>query len=144
MRTIQISVETFAAIWKAQQPGEASEEAILRRVLNVRAPANAAGQRDIEQIVGFADRRYNVVLPPGFRIFRTYKGTDYSAEAVQGFWVLNTDGKGYATLNELSTAIGASSENAWANWFFLDERGNRLPMSEKRDQAKILRRYRHS
>jgi len=35
MRTIRVSTEVFAAIWKAQSPGERSESAILARLLGV-------------------------------------------------------------------------------------------------------------
>ena len=54
--------------------------------------------------VGFHDPRYGVKLEPSFEIFRTYKGKEYRARAVQGFWHWN--GTGYPTLNELNKAIG--------------------------------------
>jgi hypothetical protein len=37
MRTIRVSTAVFAAIWKAQSPGERSETAILARLLGVAA-----------------------------------------------------------------------------------------------------------
>jgi hypothetical protein len=40
MRSIQVSTEVFAAIWKAQQEGEATENAILARLLKI-TPAKA-------------------------------------------------------------------------------------------------------
>jgi hypothetical protein len=141
MRSIQVSTETFAAIWKAQEPGEASEEAILRRLLKVKGKApEETPARDFRVTVGFHDPRFGVTVPNGFPIFRTYRGTEYAAQAIQGFWVLNVDGKGYGSLNELSRAIGIASENAWANWFFRDEKGRKRPLSDLRDPSKIARR----
>jgi hypothetical protein len=140
MRTISISTETFAAIWKAQEPGEASEETILRRLLGVPTSTQSPPERDLKVVTGFVDPRYNVVLPVNFEIFRSYHGKEYRAQAIQGFWYLNSTGIGYGSVNELSAAIGITNENAWANWFFLDESAQKKPLSEKRDKAKIIRR----
>lgn len=142
MRTIQISTDTFAAIWKAQRPGESSEDSILRRLLEVRgAPTPAPPERDLIVVPeGFHDPRYGIALPLNFEIFRNYKGTEYRAQAVQGAWYLIKTGIAYYTLNELSGAIGIVHENAWANWFFLDEKGRKTPLTALRDPAKIVRR----
>jgi hypothetical protein len=80
-----------------------------------------------------------VKIPHGFEIYRTYKGKEYRAQAIQGFWFWN--GTGYPTLNELSSAIGISHENAWASWFY-DEKGRRYPVSNLREASKIIRRGR--
>jgi hypothetical protein len=143
VRSIQISVETFAAIWKAQEPGETSEDAILRRVLKVPevAPRNMERdtmESDFKVVEGYVDPRYNVVIEPGFEIYRVYHGKKYVARALQGLWML--DGVGdFKTLSAMSTALGIANENAWANWFW-DDNGKRRPLSDKRDQAKIVRR----
>jgi hypothetical protein len=139
MRAIQISTDIFAAIWKMQEPGENSEDEILRRALKLPPQKEASvPRRDLAMAEGFVDRRYNLVLEPGFMIFRTYKGTDYRAQALQGSWWLN--GKGYVTLNEVSKAIGITHENAWANWFYKDDQGKRRPLDSMRDQSKVVRR----
>ena len=66
MRTIQISTEKFAAIWKAQQPGEASEEAILRRLLAVPADVSKSmAERDLKVSIGVYDARYGVKFSAG-------------------------------------------------------------------------------
>jgi hypothetical protein len=142
MRTIQISTETFAAIWKAQEIGEASEDVILKRLLGVAtAVSPTLPERDLKVVLdGFHDPRYDVVIPHGFRIFRTYHGKDYSARAMQGFWILEGANVGYGSLNELSGAIGISHENAWTNWFFHDEKGRRKPLSVLRDPTRIVKR----
>ena len=89
---------------------------------------------------GFKDPRYGVKLPPGFTIFRHYKGKRYSAQAVQGFWISSEDGKGYGTLNELNKSIGITgAENAWNAWSFQDG-VRRRTLSELRDPGKIVRR----
>ncbi len=143
MRTIQISTDVFAAIWRLRMDDEPNEDAVLRRILEL--PKNRPGpERDLVVQVGFHDPRYGVQLPPDFRIFRTYRGKEYSAQAIQGFWVLNTDGKGYGSLNELNTAIGIGHENAWAAWFYRDENGRRRPVSDLRKPDTIIRRGRKS
>lgn len=141
MRAIQVSTDVFAAIWRMRRDDEPNEDAVLRRVLDL--PKNPPGpERDLVVQVGFHDPRYGVQLPPDFRIFRTYRGKEYSAQAIQGFWILNTDGKGYGSLNELNTALGIGHENAWAAWSYQDEKGRRRPVSDLRDQSKIIRRSR--
>jgi hypothetical protein len=136
MRTIQVSHDVFAAIWKLQQPGETSEDMILARHLNVpTAKALSAGPP-----AGFRDARYGVEVPEGFEIFRTYLGTDYRAKATGGKWLLMSTGDTYASLNELSRAIGANNENAWVNWFYSDAKGERIAIGTKRDESKIVQR----
>ena len=97
MRTIQVSVETFAALWKAQQAGEATEDSILRRLLGVKGTQNARPKKDLGQAAGFVDPRYDVVLPPNFEIFRNHKGENHSARAHQGVWLLK-DGRQFPEL----------------------------------------------
>lgn len=144
MRTVQVSTEVFAAIWKAQQPGETSETTILARLLGVKVDSEAVlapePKRDIQVTVGFRDPRFGVELEPGFQIYRTYLGKEYRAQAIQGFWVLNTDQRGYPSLNELSRAIGAKTENAWSKWFFDHPEKGRTPLSAHREQGTIRKR----
>ena len=143
MRMIQVSVDVFHAIWTKRNPGEDSEDAILRRVFDVPASKEDNGKtalpRDIKvQHSGFHDPRYGVEVPSGFKIFRRYKGKVYHAQAIQGFWIYN--GKGYPSLNELNTAIGISHENAWKAWRYQDDKKRIRPLSDLRDQSKIIRR----
>jgi len=119
MRTIQLSTDTFAAIWADRRAGENSEDAILRRKFNVEdAPINAqdaptsADRRPPPSGIGYYDRRFGVQFVEGFEIFRHYKGTDYSAKATSGAWLLMSTGDLYRSLNRLSAAIGAH-EDAW-------------------------------
>jgi hypothetical protein len=137
MRAIQVSPDVFAAIWSARQPGQDNEDAILRDVFKLpRAPAQS--ERDIITTVGFHDPRYGVKLPVDFEIFRTYKGKEFRARALQGFWHWN--GTGYPSLNELNKAIGITGpENAWKAWCYMDDK-RRRPLSDLRDQSTIIRR----
>jgi hypothetical protein len=119
-RPIQVSTDVFAAIWADRKPGEDSEEQILRRkfsVQDVPAPAQGAAPKQI----GFSDPRYDIELEEGFEIFRTYRGTDYRATAMNGGWILLNTGDHYRTLNQLSSAIGAKTENAWKGWYFVKD-----------------------
>lgn len=135
MRTIQVSTDVFQAIWSARQPGQDTEDAILRGVFRLEP------ERDIHITVGFHDPRYGVKLDPGFTIFRDYKGKHYTATAVQGFWVSSVDQKGYPTLNELNKSIGITgAENAWNAWQYSDASGRRRPLSDLRDPSTIVRR----
>jgi hypothetical protein len=137
MRVIQVSPDVFAAIWSARKPRQDTEDAILRGVFK-RPDAAAQLDRDIITTVGFHDPRYGVKLPPDFEIFRTYKGREFRARAIQGFWHWN--GTGYPSLNELNKAIGiAGPENAWKAWFYMDAE-HRRPLSDLRDQSTIIRR----
>ncbi len=140
MRSIQVSLDVFQAIWTARKADEQNEDAILRRLLKLPGAPKQV-ERDIITTVGFHDPRYGVKLDPDFQIFRTYKGKKYSAQAVQGFWISSADQKGYATLNELNTSIGvAGPENAWKAWYYEDGKGRTRPLSDLRDQSKIVRR----
>jgi hypothetical protein len=139
MRTIQVSHDVFAAIWKLQQPGETSEDMILARHLNV----PTAKALSTEGPTGFRDARYGVEVPEGFKIFRTYRGTDYRAKANAGRWLLMNTGNTYPSLNELSRAIGANNENAWVNWFCPDPKNPKgVAIGTLRDESKIVFRRR--
>jgi len=138
MRTIQISTAVFAAIWADRQQGEESEDAILARRYGVKS---GEPERDITLTVGYKDTRFGVELPPGFPVFRNFKGKDYQARAVQGFWILDGTGQGYPTLNQLSIAIGAGKEDAWTRWFcFHPATGKRVPVSELRKPDTIKKK----
>lgn len=141
MRAVQVSTDVFAAIWAARENGEPTEDAILRRLLKVRSKPEL--NRDLEVSFGFSDTRFGVSVRAGFEIFRRRLGKEYRAQAVQGFWILAETGIGYTSLNELSNAIGATNENAWASWFYMD--GNRRrPISDLRDATKIIHRSRRA
>ena len=141
MRTIQVSLDVFQAIWSARKPGQDTEDAILRGVFNIPADENVP-ERDIMVTVGFHDPRFGVKLEPGFTITRDYKGKHYTATAVQGFWLSAADGKMYGTLNELNKSIGITgAENAWKAWQYTDPNSlRRRPLSELRDPSTIIRR----
>ena len=140
MRSINVSTEVFAAIWAARQPGEETEDDILRRVLGGKKPILKPRQDTSVDGSGFRDRRYDVHFSEGFEIFRTYLGKDYRARATNGTWLLLNDGNRYDSLNELSRAIGAKTENAWFNWFFLAPGGEPKRVSDMRDPSRIHRR----
>ena len=144
MRTIGVSTEVFAKIWSLRQPGEETEDSILGRVLGCGSQPNRQSDRSTRESErkGFRDRRFDVHFEEGFEIFRNYLGTDFKARAVAGRWVLVNTGRDYVTLNELSRAIGAKTENAWVNWFFAAPNGERRPISDLRNPNKIRSRKR--
>jgi len=137
MRPISVSTDVFARIWSLRGPGEESEDSILRRVLERVPDSSPLPQPSGE---GFYDVRHRVAFPGGFEVFRTYRGTAYRARARGGRWVLASDGRAYGSLNELSRAIGARTENAWINWFFFDDSGQRRSVSDLRDSTTVLSR----
>lgn len=64
MRTIQVSTDTFAAIWADRRAGENSEDTILRRKFNVQAAppdaqdaVSSAGRRPAPNGIGYQDLR---------------------------------------------------------------------------------------
>ena len=144
MRTIQVSTDVYAAIWRDRKQGEDSEDAILARRFEIARPASKEpAERDLTVTLGFHDPRFGVALEPGFEVSRTFKGQQYTARAIQGFWILSSTGLGYPSLNELSRAIGAGTENAWQAWYYVDRKtGRRRPMSDLRDPSKIIKRHR--
>src|SRR5271168_341806 len=120
MRTIQVSTDTFAAIWADRCAGENSEDAIIGRRFNVQAAPTEVEQdappstdrHPSPSGPGYYDRRFGVQFAEGFEIFRHYKGTDYSAKATSHAWLLMNTGDLYGSPNRLSKAIGAQ-EDAW-------------------------------
>lgn len=148
MRTIQVSADLYAAIWKQQQPGEANEEIILRRILKMQGigePQVAPSEPpSILHAAGLYDRRNNVWFPAGFEIFRTYRGREYRAQVVGGLWHRWDVREVYPSLNKLSDSIGAS-ENAWDGWLYRDEKtGEVKAISALRDPNKIRHRLSNS
>jgi hypothetical protein len=143
MRSITISTDVFARIWSLRQPGEDTEDAILGRILG-------CGAADITKPIssllgaGLFDPRSGVQFPEGFEVFRMYLGVEYRARIVGGKWVLGSDGRALQSLNGLSRAIGARTENAWLNWLYLDDRGMRQPVSKLRDPNMIATRARQN
>lgn len=141
MRSITVSTDIFARIWSLRKPGEDTEDAILSRVLGF--SSNQAGSFSAPSLeIGLLDPRSGVLFSDGFEVFRTYLGVEYRARITSGKWVLESDGRTFQSLNELSRAIGARTENAWLNWLYLDERGMRHPVSKLRDPSVIAIRSR--
>lgn len=149
-RSIQISTDTFAAIWRDRQPDENSEEEILRRRFNLpragigpstAAHAVGASATSVNATLqgGYHDGRFDVHFPEGFEIFRVYKNVSYRAKATAGRWLLQNSGELFDSLNALSNALGAS-ENSWNNWLYRDERGVERTIDALRDKSKISRR----
>lgn len=151
MRSISVSTGVFARIWAARRTGEETEDAILNRLLpgepgvkerSGPSPPARDDNRLAQSKEGFRDRRFGVLFPEGFEIFRTYLGTHFRARAANGHWVLTHNGQECDSLNELSSTIGARTENAWVNWMYRTSSGGARPISELRDPSKIVRRKR--
>ena len=137
MRTIQVSTDVFAAVWRSRQEGENTEDQILRRVFHIKTLAPGPLSNGKPQ--GFQDLRNGASFDEGEEIFRVYKGTEYRARAEGGAWTLLNTGKRYLSVKELSDAT-VGHENAWTGWFYLDAKGRRRPVSDRRDSSKIHRR----
>src|ERR1700738_1222625 len=110
-RTIHVSMDTFAAIWADRRPGENSEDAIIRRRFDVQAMPTEVQQQETPALTdrrpspsgpGYHDRRFGARFAEGFEIFRHYKGTDYSAKATSGAWLLMNNRDLYPSLNGVS------------------------------------------
>ncbi len=132
MRTITVSSDVFAAIWKAHKEGDETEDAILRRVFKlpsapfVETPASG-------RLGGFYDERSGVHFPQGMRIFRVYKGFKREAIAENDRWFVPATGKSYHSLHKLSQSVNNNgNENAWMNWKYRDEDGNDHIINELR------------
>jgi hypothetical protein len=143
-REIAVSTDVYARIWSLRKPGEDDEDSILRRILWSQSSENASqatptgGQPP--EAVGFLDERHGVVFPDGFEIFRVYLGREYRARAIGGTWRLAGRNDDIRSLNSLSRAIGAKTENAWQNWFYRAGGGSRRAISDLRPQRAIAAR----
>lgn len=120
MRSIPVSTDVFAAIWRARQDNEETEDAILRRLLGLpaqTAPEPIGGGR----MGGFYDERSGVHFPEGRRIYRTYKGHKVEAIAQSDRWFMPATGQSFHSLHKLSQAVNnGKHENAWHNWKYRD------------------------
>jgi hypothetical protein len=130
MRTINISTDTYAKIWSLRQAQEENEEDILSRVLFLNLQMENLTMKTGG--LGFSDARHNVHFAEGFEISRKHLGSVYKAVATAGQWKLLNNGCLYGSLNELSKAIGAKTENAWVNWNYTDEHNRYRKVSELR------------
>ena len=127
MKTIEVSNALYGAIWSRATEDDRSEEDILRRLLQeadhpvmVEPPGSSLFDEP-----GFLDARFGVRFKQGFKIFRTYKGKDYSAVASGGRWHLEGDLRPHESLAALSAAIGAGTENAWFGWRYINPATNK-------------------
>lgn len=129
-------------IWRLRNEGEDEENDILRRVLqdalhrDTSSPIGAQERRS----GGVRDARHGVDFDDGFLIFRSYLGTRYEATAGSGVWQFKNDQRSHPSLNALSKAIGAKTENAWRNWYFKDEIGTTRPVSDLRNPKTVANR----
>lgn len=124
LRPVMVSTATYAAIWGDRRPGEETEDAIIGRKFGISEPPPPSAAM-VNVKIGFRDPRFGIELPEGFEVFRIYLGKEYRAKASGGAWLLASDGKKYPSFNQLSNAIGAKTENAWRNWYYLGPNGNR-------------------
>jgi hypothetical protein len=139
VRTIEVSHDVFAAIWRAQQPGERSEEEILTRLLKVaKAPEPIAPAESGN--AGFVDARFGFSVPFGFKIFRTYLGRRFEAVAENNRWLRADTRQTLATLNDLSASIGTKTENVWFHWHYTRKDGSQGRIGELRDKTTIRKR----
>ena len=129
MKNVVLETDTYAAVWADRRPGEETEDAIIRRKFGVKP---ALVEKRTPAKIGFSDYRFGIELPEGFEIFRTYKGTEYRAKAINGKWLLLSTGETYPSLNQLSRAVSSNVENAWNNWYFKGASGGRRLITEMR------------
>ncbi|UWQ57845.1 hypothetical protein K3722_15315 [Leisingera caerulea] len=141
MRQIEISTDVFALIWAAREAGEETEDQILRRLLlESRVAAKPLVSLSTGKANGLVDFKFGVTFQEGFEIFRCYLGNEYRAVVSQGAWRLDGNTSSFSTLNELSRAIGTKTENAWMNWFFIDQDGRKQPVGNLRDSKTVQKR----
>lgn len=129
MKQISVSNKVFGLIWSRATETDESEDDILLRLLSRAASPPPAAAATVTRVPptgagsGVYDARSGLHFPQGFTIFRTYKGQDYKAAAIDGAWHLEGHLQPYVTLSALSSAIGAKTENAWLGWRFMANDG---------------------
>ena len=139
MRNIQISTDVFQAIWAARRPDEEDEDAILRRLLEIRPSKAGIGTADVGG-KPWIDRQYGISFPHGFEMFRRRKGKEFRARVVDGKWQVNGQGISAKSINQVSNAVGAAGENGWVGWNYRSPSGEEKKISELRDPDHIIRR----
>jgi hypothetical protein len=125
MRSINVDTDVYAEIWSRRLAGEHDEDAILARVLGVARSEPSPPPAQAATPIGFSDPRFDINLPEGFEIFRTYKGQGYRAKATGGRLHLLGSSQDFPSLNQLSRAVSGNVENAWRNWYFTGKDGKR-------------------
>ena len=143
MRTIEISTETFAALWATRRQGEENEDDILARMLGLRAD-----RPNRSEPLGWNDLQYDIELPAGFRLFREYapRGAPkriYEVIAQGGKLSRQDTGERFTTLNALTQSIVRKPVNAWTFWKYADAQGRERPLDELRNRSKVEHRARH-
>ena len=146
MPRINVSEDVLAAIRALRRDAKEPEGRVLKRVLGFLGGPH--GEDGPENTGGFIDATYGIHFPEGFEIFRTYKGRPYAARAAGGRWLLDGDidtgGRTYDSLNQLSQAIIDGNENAWMFWFFHGPDGTKKRIAELRDPALVQKRPRRN
>src|SRR3954468_24687999 len=99
MKTIKVSNAVYGALWLKARESDTSEDDVLRRLLDIKGSDEPLlEQAEIKVVPGFIDRRFGVIFPEGFQIFRNYKGKEYFATATDGSWRLDGHPSGYSSL----------------------------------------------
>lgn len=147
MKTVHLENPVYGALWSFATETDKDENDILRRLLRMPAGGGVSLARGSVSAAswsadgpGFRDPRYNVFFPEGFSIFRTYRGKSYSARVFNGKWSMPDRTEEFESLNSLNKAVGASTENAWYSWSYVDIDGKRKRIGELRDPEEVKRR----
>jgi len=128
MKSIDVSTDVFAAIWRERKPDEHSENEVLERLLKCERRGIAKSLRGINEALnprvnypqGFYDKRHDVHFKEGFEIFKFYKGNEFVAIATKGKWKRKDTGEYFDTLNQLNETIVSGKENVWTGWSYMD------------------------
>lgn len=151
-RNITVSTAVYAAIWKARQEGEETEDAVLRRVFKCEEKSGLKETGESSRGVtdgndppgevyqhggdGVYDSRNGVRFPYGMKIFRKLKWTTYEATALNGVWVRSDNGRKYPSIHQLDLSITGYPVNVWGVWQFKNESGEYRLIDELRRSAR--------
>lgn len=114
-----LSPEVRERIHSLTKGGKISADLVLRRALKIEARTTVPQ----DGTIGYQDPATGFILPEGFAIERTTRGTTHRATATQGGF-RDAHGTWYENLNQLNRSLGIPRlENAWNEWFFLEESG---------------------
>ncbi len=148
MPRINVSDDVLAAIRALRREAKEPEGRVLGRLLDLHGVGPAPETAGPGNAGGFIDATYGIHFPEGFEISRTYKGRAYAARVAGGRWLLDGDmdtgGRTYDSLNQLSQAVIDGNENAWMFWFFPGPDGAKKRIAELRDPALVQKRPRRN
>ena len=129
MRNISVSTEVFAAIWAQRKQGEATEDAILGRILLGLERFSFEPEPGGRRRSGSGEMRieeYDLRLPPASRYSGPTRENSTPRPSKTAAGICRTTAGPIESLHRLSWAVVRRGENAWKYWNYKRRKGTNL------------------